>query len=274
MTEKDSTVYASKLEDRKSRYLKRADMLDREAAALEQDANKKASVIPHGQPILIGHHSEGKDRRYRDRINKQYQQARELRGKAEYYREKAAAAGKAGIRSEDPEAVAKLEEKLADMEDRQRRMKSANKILRDKKLPDGEKFNRLVPVLGQVTALKRMKPDFMGRIGYPGWELQNNNANMRRVRTRIEELKSEALREEQAPQEIVAGVELIEDEGRVQFSFPDKPAADIRAALRRNGFKWSPSRGTWVRFSNPAGRAAAGRVSAFLKSTTQERARP
>ena len=33
------------------------------------------------------------------------------------------------------------------------------------------------------------EPDFCGRIGYPAYLLQNNNANIRRIRGRIEELK-------------------------------------------------------------------------------------
>lgn len=33
-------------------------------------AHKMGSIIPFGQPILVGHHSENKDRRFRDRIQR------------------------------------------------------------------------------------------------------------------------------------------------------------------------------------------------------------
>jgi hypothetical protein len=38
--------------------------------ALYDDAHRMADAIPFGQPILDGHHSEGRDRRYRDRIHR------------------------------------------------------------------------------------------------------------------------------------------------------------------------------------------------------------
>jgi hypothetical protein len=38
------------------------------ANSLHAQAQSMASVIPFGQPILVGHHSEGRDRRYRVRL--------------------------------------------------------------------------------------------------------------------------------------------------------------------------------------------------------------
>lgn len=46
---------------------------------------------------------------------------------------------------------------------------------------------------------------------------------------------------------VASAVEYREAEGRVQLVFPGKPADDVRAMLRRNAFKWSPTRGAWVR---------------------------
>ena len=40
---------------------------DRSAAAFDA-AGKRAEGIPFGQPILVGHHSERRDRNYRARI--------------------------------------------------------------------------------------------------------------------------------------------------------------------------------------------------------------
>ena len=50
------------------------------------------------------------------------------------------------------------------------------------------------------------------------------------------------------------------DENRVMFLFDGKPDAAIRAVLKRHAFKWSPTRGAWVRMLNNAGRYAAERV--------------
>ncbi len=37
----------------------------------------------------------------------------------------------------------------------------------------------------------------------------------------------------------------------------DKPSAEPRQALKSNGFKWSPTRGAWVRMLNNRGRYCA-----------------
>ena len=37
------------------------------------------------------------------------------------------------------------------------------------------------------------------------------------------------------------------------FEFTGKPDEQVRNVLKRNGFKWSPNRGAWVRQLNNAG---------------------
>lgn len=46
------------------------------------------------------------------------------------------------------------------------------------------------------------------------------------------------------------GGELFIDDQRVQFSFESRIGTEQAAALKRRGFKWSPSRKTWVRAYN------------------------
>lgn len=48
-----------------------------------------ASIIPFGQPILVGHHSEQRDRNYRDRIHNTFGKAFAEQDKAAYYHSKA-----------------------------------------------------------------------------------------------------------------------------------------------------------------------------------------
>ncbi|MFG9957598.1 DUF3560 domain-containing protein, partial [Pseudomonas aeruginosa] len=57
--------YEQKLADRRERLQERAAKISGESGALYQRAKTMASAIPFGQPILVGHHSEGRDRRYR-----------------------------------------------------------------------------------------------------------------------------------------------------------------------------------------------------------------
>ncbi|MGX7703836.1 hypothetical protein [Methylobacterium sp. Gmos1] len=51
---------------------------------------------------------------------------------------------------------------------------------------------------------------------------------------------------------------------RVYFEFDGKPEDDVRDLLKRNGFKWTPSKGHWERLLTPNALAAAKRVAAQL----------
>ena len=97
--------------------------------------------------------------------------------------------GKEIIKSDDERAIEKLEEKLEDMKNVQERMKAANKAIRMK---DTEAGDDLLRELGysEDTIKKLRTPDFCGRIGYPGYELTNNNANIHRIEERINNLKA------------------------------------------------------------------------------------
>lgn len=59
-------------ERRQERLGEKAGKLERKSEALLDQAHKMASVIPFGQPILVGHHSEGRDRRFRGRIHDKF----------------------------------------------------------------------------------------------------------------------------------------------------------------------------------------------------------
>lgn len=96
--------------------------------------------------------------------------------------------GTGGISSDDPQAVEKLEAKLAALEKHQELMKAANVAIRMKDPTEGDaKLAELGYTPEDIAKLR--EPDFCGRIGYPAYLLQNNNANIRRIRGRIEELK-------------------------------------------------------------------------------------
>ena len=81
--------------------------------------------------------------------------------------------GTGGISSDDPQALAKLKDKLNRLEKHQERMKAANAAIRMKDTTKGDAklaemgYNPL-----QIKALR--KPDYCGRVGYPSFELSNN----------------------------------------------------------------------------------------------------
>ena len=122
--------YDRKLDAKRERLLARADKAEREGDARIKRANDDASAIPLGQPILVGHHSEKRDRNFRNRIHNNYSKGHELKQKASNLRQRAASVGTAGISSDDPDAVVKLSEKLEELENKQQLYKAINQALR------------------------------------------------------------------------------------------------------------------------------------------------
>lgn len=148
---------------------------------------------------------------------------------------------RAPISSDDADAVAKLQAKVEKAESLQELMKASNKVVRSKKLTDAEKIAALVELgLSQTQAHKLFEPDFAGRLGFPSYRLTNNNANIRRMKARIEDLERKA--KDTTTEVEVGEVQVIDnvEENRVQIIFPDKPSAEIRSKLKANGFHWAP----------------------------------
>lgn len=173
--------------------------------------------------------------------------------------------GMGGIKSDDKNAAAKLTAKLEALEKHQALMKAVNAAIRMK---NTEKGNAELHKLGysddEIRQLRT--PDWSGHVGYPSFELSNNNANIHRIRDRIAALEREAQRVEDhaggAPVE-GNGYKLVENAelGRIQFIFDGKPDEDTRMLLKSHGFRWSPSQGAWQRMLNDNGRYAAQQVT-------------
>ncbi|MGW8342537.1 DUF3560 domain-containing protein (plasmid) [Xanthomonas axonopodis pv. khayae] len=260
--------YEAKLEARRERLLTRAQEANKNADSLHKKARSMAGAIPFGQPILVGHHSESRDRNYRERIHKTFGKAFAETDNAQHYASKAAAVGTGGISSDDPDAVAKLRKELEAMEASQERMKAANKVIRTKKTPEEREAALISQGFAAGVAADILKPDFCGRVGFPSYALSNNTSNMRRVRLRIDELekrKASADLERRGD-----GFTYREDvaENRVMFLFDAKPDQATRTLLKRYGFKWSPSRDgqPWVRQLNNAGICKGRQVFDALNS--------
>ncbi len=167
--------------------------------------------------------------------------------------------GKNIIKSDDEKAVEKLEEKLEGLKENQEAMKAANKALR---LKDTEKGNEALRDMGysdeQIKQLR--EPDFCGRIGFPDYALQNNNANIHRIEGRIKQLKATKAKGTQETEckffKIVRNVE----EMRLQLIFEGKPEPEVREVLKSNGFRWAPSQSAWQRHLNGNSEYSLNRV--------------
>lgn len=168
--------------------------------------------------------------------------------------------GTGGISSDDPLALEKLRDKLAKLEKHQETMKAANAAIRMKDTAKGDaKLAELGYTQEEIKQLR--EPDFCGRIGYPSYELSNNNANIHRIRERIAELEKRAAEPTPEGWEFDGGrVEINTEINRLQIIFDDKPDADTRAELKGEGFRWAPSQNAWQRQYTPNALRAAKRI--------------
>ena len=168
--------------------------------------------------------------------------------------------GMGGISMDDPQAAAKLEAKLVKLESAQETMKAVNAYFRKNKTLEGcpsltpEQITKLQQEMSQSWHLDKNRP-------YPAYMLSNNNAEIRRIRGRIEQVRQH---EETnfAGWEFDGGrVEANKADNRLQVFFDGKPDEAARDELKANGFRWAPSVGAWQRQLNKNAYYAAGYIS-------------
>ena len=243
--------FAARMDARRDRLQARAQKATGQAESLYKRARSMASVIPFGQPILVGHHSEGRDRRYRAKIHNTFGAAFKEHDKAAHYAQRAEAVGTAGISSDDPDALAKLREQLAQAEAAHARMKRINKHLKAENLAALRAEG-----LSDADIAGFQKGDFAGRKGYAPYELSNSNQRMARLKARIaERTRAEQLREAagDVPRRkwpfVDGGGMLVEDfeANRVYLHFDRKPEKADRQRLGKAGFRWTSSISAWGR---------------------------
>ena len=235
--------YQDKRQSKHDRLLQAAEKARKESDSMYKQARSMADVIPFGQPILVGHHSEKSDRNYRGRIHNTYGKAIELEDKADRLERRAKAIeDNKTIFSDDPQAIEKLSDKIVLLEKRQALMVAANKFV---KKNDREGLADLGFSDAQVDKL--FTPDFCGRLGFASYMITNNGANIRRLKDRQELL--EKTRSIESSDVTIGDVKIADniEDNRVQIFFPGKPSEEVRSELKQNGFKWAPSTGAWQR---------------------------
>ncbi len=268
-------AYEAKLEAKRQRFTERAAKERGVAATAFSSARRAANGIPMGQPILVGHHSERRHRKDLERMDTGMRKGIAATEKAAELEHRAEAVGTAGISSDDPEAITKLEAELAGLEAGNALAMQWNKILRtsakgrekrlDRKLTQADHLDLITELLtASEDAMPKVIADAMLRVAraFP-WlpTLKSNTADQRRVKGRIAELKLRDAAPERAP---LAGAWLHKhDDGthtpvawtleenkaanRTQITFLGQPPRELREKLKAAGFKWAPSVSVWQR---------------------------
>lgn len=242
-------AYEQKIEARKERYRALSDKTRARAKAHVEQARRMADAIPFGQPILVGHHSEGRDRRYRARIHQNFGKGFDLLKKAEYYERRAKGVNDYAISADDPDAVKKLRERVENLKSSQERMKAANAAIRKHQKDGPEAQQAALEHLGfkPEQAQQILTPDVMGAVGFASYSLSNNNANIRRLEERIQVLeKAQALEDRETPY-AWGTVRENKEINRIQFRFDGKPDEAVRNLMKSSGFRWAPSESAWQR---------------------------
>jgi len=230
-------TYRDRREAKSDRLEEWAEKRETKAATAYEGARQIADMIPFGQPILVGHHSEGRHRRDLDRIDRGMRRSFEDAQKAEEMRSRAAgirSAAKGAIYSDDPDAIEALEARIVALEADREKIKNHNRAMRR-------------PGACDHPADCDCRSRFPRECGckshpLPAYHLANLSGNISRQRARLEVLRVDKARAERA--EATDGP-TVEDQGHgyVSVTFPEKPDRAVLDALRGAGFQWR--RGSW-----------------------------
>lgn len=251
--------FEAKREARIERMRTRATAKAAEAEAL---ATKNDALLGamNGTPVLIGHHSEKRHRRDLDRIHRDLGRSIEARRESEALERRADAAEQStAVSSDDPNAIEKLRQKLADTEAEGARIVAGLKLARTvlRKNPSNP-----VAAMKAANVPERIWNfyHFMGAL-----PKTSGNAEARRIKARIADLEAKAARGPK-PAETIGEVEISEEDNRVRLCFPGKPTPKVIGELKSSGFRWAPSVGAWVRHASDMAWYTARRIAEGARS--------
>ena len=216
--------FEAKQEARRDRLNQAADSKTTDATRQSDSARNIGALIPLGQPILVGHHSQRRHENAIKKIDRAMRASVDASKDAVRLRNAAASVGTGGISSDDPDAIEKLRTELGEAEGKHAALKAARK----------------------------QNPDGVG-----AYQLTNSSARIRDMKKRVAEL--EAKRLDVTSERTIKGVRVVDnvEANRLQLHFPDRPSCDVVAALKSCGFRWTPSLEVWQRHRSAAANYAA-----------------
>lgn len=234
--------YEARLEARRARLEARAAAAEQESQRRYDAADRIGKLIPMGQPIQVGHHSEQRHRADLNKIDRHMRASIDARDRAAELSARAAAVGTGGISSDDPAALDKLRAELAQLQATQAQMKQVNGLLRK-----GDRSGLLALGLSEAQIDRLSTPDFSGRTGYPAYALSNNSANIRRVAKRIADLEARPAAVASIAPLAGDGWRITVEDNRVCLAFDARTTREQHRDLHRQGFLWSHTRRAYVR---------------------------
>ena len=192
-----------------------------------------------------------------DSLWKEYDEIKDLLHKME-------SVGTGAVDLADPHAREILTDQLQKLQARLDRNKAMNAYYRKHKSFAGfpELTDEAAARLDAQFAETRQRCPWIDK-PCPDYELTSLRGKIKRVEERIAELDKRAQQAEQpADNTAFPGGEIVRnlEADRLQIIFDEKPDEDTRAALKENGFRWSPRYGAWQRQLTQNAESAARRA--------------
>ena len=238
-------------------------LLDRYARRLAQwtnDYNRNQASYPSQFISGAGNYNMKKHEKQISRegtLWKEYDEIKAILNKIE-------AVGTGAVDLADPHAREMLTDQLQKLQAQLDRNKALNAYYRKHKSFDG------FPGLTAEAAAK-LTADFADtcqrcpwvKHPIPDYELTSLRGKIKRVQARLDELDKRTEQAEQPAESTkFSGGEIVRnlEADRLQILFDEKPDEETRAALKQNGFRWSPRYSAWQRQLTPNAEAAARRA--------------
>ena len=150
--------------------------------------------------------------------------------------------------------VERLQGKLDALTELQEKMKAVNKIVRNSKLSEIEQREELEALGLSARTINGViaEPHYsFCKKGFQAYQLSNNLA---KIKATEEAIKRHTTMVTSVDKEFTfdgGKVSVCGSEERIRIFFDDIPDTDVRAMLKKNGFKWSPTNKAWQRQLTP-----------------------
>lgn len=252
--------YEMRQERRRERLTRLMGKLREEADQRLATAHRISDAIPFGQPILVGHHSEGRHRRDLKRIDTNHRKGFAMRDLADKIERTLKNMGRA-VSSDDPEAVQKLKNQLVELEASHELMKKANQHF--KKCGSLEGFEGPEGFREKAESYLKFAGEY---VPFPGFSLSNSSAEIRRIKMRVEYLNQLKSKEER-PDIVGKGFRITEDkeQNRIILKLEVRLSKEDFRFVRSQGWLWSPTRTAFVRQLNGRSQWEADYIAGELK---------
>ena len=259
--------YEAKRTARYNRLLDAAARAERESEAARAESKRISDQIPFGQPILVGHHSEGRHRRALETIRNKARKGFELMQAAEEYRSRAASIeANTAIYSDNPDAVELLGDKVAELKAQQAEMKRINAALR--KGADFETLEMSEEHRKELLMIDRVQGYYQPlKKGFPPYMLTSINNKIKTAEKRAQVIEKRQAADDTEKEINGVKIEYSPSENRIRMYFPvSRVSLDLYNKLRRAGFKHSKTINGFSNYYNASAKYYAEQIANEYKA--------